>query len=159
MAPGSAALFRRGNAAERGDLPRVRPAPVPAPDLTESVRPVPTNHRDDTPSFDEIDKRKYNPSAVFLGFTYALGGAPTLPAGNFDFGPKPPTPPDLDARARVASAKYGFPVASRRGRFGVRKNYAMVSRPPDFEPRVGRRGAGRCRGAAVGIALRRLCRP
>ncbi len=40
----------------------------------------------DTPNLVDIEKRALNDTAVFLGFTYALGGGSKRPASNFDFG-------------------------------------------------------------------------
>lgn len=40
----------------------------------------------DTPSLVDIERRALHDTAVFLGFTYALGGGAKRPAGNFDFG-------------------------------------------------------------------------
>ena len=42
----------------------------------------------DTPTVTEIEKRKFNYTAVFLGLTYALGAPPKRTGDNFDFGPK-----------------------------------------------------------------------
>jgi hypothetical protein len=42
----------------------------------------------DTPTLVEIDKRKFNDVAMFLGLTYALGAAPQRAGDNFDFGAK-----------------------------------------------------------------------
>jgi outer membrane receptor protein involved in Fe transport len=39
-----------------------------------------------TPTLVEVEKRKFNYSAIFLNLTFALGGAPKSPADNFDFG-------------------------------------------------------------------------
>ena len=40
----------------------------------------------ETPTLVDVQKRKFNYSAVFVSLTYALGGAPKRPADNFDFG-------------------------------------------------------------------------
>ncbi len=40
----------------------------------------------DTPTLVDVQKRKFNYTAIFIGFTYALGGASKRPADNFDFG-------------------------------------------------------------------------
>jgi len=40
----------------------------------------------DTPTLIDVQKRKFNYSAVFLSLTYALGGASKKPGDNFDFG-------------------------------------------------------------------------
>jgi len=42
----------------------------------------------DTPTVTEVDKRKFNYSAAFLGFTYALGAGLKRNDNNFDFGNK-----------------------------------------------------------------------
>jgi outer membrane receptor protein involved in Fe transport len=42
----------------------------------------------DTPTLVDVQKRKFNYTAVFISLTYALGGAPKHPADNFDFGAK-----------------------------------------------------------------------
>jgi outer membrane receptor protein involved in Fe transport len=45
----------------------------------------------ETPDLVDVQKRKFNYSAVFLNLTYALGGAPKSAADNFDFGAHQPT--------------------------------------------------------------------
>jgi outer membrane receptor for ferrienterochelin and colicin len=44
----------------------------------------------DTPTLVDVQKRKFNYTAIFIGFTYALGGASKRPADNFDFGAQHP---------------------------------------------------------------------
>jgi outer membrane receptor protein involved in Fe transport len=40
----------------------------------------------DTPTLDEVDKRKFYSEAVFIGLTYAFGAAPKSAANNINFG-------------------------------------------------------------------------
>lgn len=44
----------------------------------------------DTPSVVDVQKRKFNITALYIGFTYALGGGSKHPADNFDFGAQHP---------------------------------------------------------------------
>ena len=40
----------------------------------------------DTPSLVDVQKRKFNYTAIFLNLSLTLGGVPTHPGNNFDFG-------------------------------------------------------------------------
>ena len=40
----------------------------------------------ETPTLIDVQKRKFDYTAVFISFTYALGGASKRPGDNFEFG-------------------------------------------------------------------------